>query len=141
MYQRLLVPVDGSEHALRAMQSAKDLVSTMKSQNIELTLLHINPQLSYTEPPLGVDVDSRLEDEGEQLMAPAYAILEGISAQIKKVTRHGDPAQLICKEAQDGNIDLIIMGTRGMGLMSEVFLGSVSHDVIQQAVCPVMVVK
>ncbi|MDQ0495269.1 universal stress protein [Paenibacillus brasilensis] len=54
---------------------------------------------------------------------------------------HGDPASVICESANQEKVDLIIIGTRGKGLVSEMILGSVSHHVIQHAPCPVLTVK
>ena len=53
----------------------------------------------------------------------------------------GAPAVVVLDFAESNNIDLIIMGSRGLGVVKGVLLGSVSQYVVEQAKCPVMVVK
>ena len=52
-----------------------------------------------------------------------------------------DPAERICAEAEREDVDLIVMGNRGMGVLAGFFLGSVSTKVSQSAQCPVTIVK
>ena len=54
---------------------------------------------------------------------------------------YGNPAEEIAAYARKNNVDMIIMGTRGLSAIKEVFLGSVSHKVLQLASCPVVLVK
>ncbi|RUT28105.1 universal stress protein [Paenibacillus zeisoli] len=141
MFNHILIPIDGSTHAMRALETAKSFVQSLSLSPIELTVLHVNPELSYNEPPLGVDVEARLEEEGRQIVEPAVQLFAGLPVQCLVMTKHGDPASLICAAAEEVGADIIIMGTRGMNLVSEILLGSVSHHVIQHAPCPVMTVK
>jgi nucleotide-binding universal stress UspA family protein len=53
---------------------------------------------------------------------------------------YGSPIQEIVRRAQEGDHSLIIMGSQGRGLIAEVFLGSVSHNVVRQAPIPVLLV-
>lgn len=141
MFNHILIPIDGSTHAKHALETAKSFVQSLASGPIELTVLHVNPELSYNEPPLGVDVEARLEEEGRQIVEPAEQLFAGLPVQCHVMTKHGDPASLICNAAKEVGADIIIMGTRGMNLVSELLIGSVSHHVIQHAPCPVMTVK
>lgn len=139
-FRQILVAIDGSEHAMKALETAKTLSKQLQG-NLHLTVLHVNPTLSMNEPPVGIDVDERIEEEGRHILEPAADYLkdEGISYRV--LAGHGDPASFICKIADQEKADLIIMGTRGQGLVSELILGSVSHHVIQHASCPVLTVK
>ncbi|WP_433943561.1 universal stress protein [Paenibacillus sp. SN-8-1] len=141
MFNHILIPIDGSTHAKRALETARSFVQSLASGTIEITILHVNPELSYNEPPLGVDVEARLEEEGEQIVGPAEQLFTGLPVKCEVMTKHGDPASLICTVAEQVGADIIIMGTRGINLVSEMLLGSVSHHVIQHAPCPVMTVK
>lgn len=60
---------------------------------------------------------------------------------VVKVYRTGDPAEAIMDYAKEINTDLIIMGSRGLGLVRGVLLGSVSKYVLEHAKCPVLIVK
>lgn len=139
-YQRILIAVDGSEHANRALEHAVQLAQSLQSP-ASLILLHVNPTMMVAEPPLGVDVDERLNEEGHAATEPYRNYLDttGVSYEVRY--HDGDPATVICDVAEQEHADLIVMGTRGMSTVSELFLGSVSHKVIQHAKCPVLTVK
>ncbi|MEW4371186.1 universal stress protein [Paenibacillus kandeliae] len=140
VYQRIAVAVDGSEHASRALEHAVSLVQSLKTP-ATLTLLHVNPTMMVSEPPFGVDIDQRLDEEGHELTESYRSYLDPTGVQYNIRYHNGDPATVICDLAAEEKADLIIMGTRGMNTMSELFLGSVSHKVIQHAKCPVLTVK
>jgi len=139
MYQRILVPVDGSEHSLHAIRNAVKLAQ--HEENCELTLLHVNPPISINEVAIGVDLIALQEEEGRKILADAEQLLADKSFNYKTEYVTGDPAQLICKKAAEENTDLIVMGSRGISFFSELFIGSVSHKVVQHAPCTVMIVK
>lgn len=140
MYEHILVAIDGSEHAMRALETAKTLANHLKGDT-RMTVLHVNPALSMNEPPIGIDVDEKIEEEGRHILEPAADYLEDAEASFRMVAAHGDPADVICKTADSEKVDLIVIGTRGKSLVSEMLLGSVSHAVIQRASCPVLTVK
>ncbi|WP_025686569.1 universal stress protein [Paenibacillus maysiensis] len=139
-YKHILVAIDGSQHAMKALETAKALSKQLQGEP-RLTVLHVNPALSMNEPPVGVDVDERIEEEGRHILEPASDFLKDEGLSYRMLAGHGDPASVICKSAEQEQVDLIIMGTRGKGLVSEIILGSVSHHVIQHAPCPVLTVK
>lgn len=140
MYNRILVPLDGSEHASRALEAAVGLIRNLKNAP-NLAVLHVNPTISINEPPVGVDLEEHIREEGEKMLAPATASLSKQGIGFETYTKTGDPASVICKTAEEQHADLIIMGSRGIGLMSELLIGSVSHSVVQHAHCPVMIVR
>lgn len=140
MYNRILVPLDGSEHASRALEGAVGLIRNLKNAP-NLAVLHVNPTISINEPPVGVDLEEHIREEGEKMLAPATASLSKQGIGFETYTKTGDPASVICKTAEEQHADLIIMGSRGIGLMSELLIGSVSHSVVQHAHCPVMIVR
>ncbi|MMZ52435.1 putative universal stress protein [compost metagenome] len=139
-FKQILVAIDGSEHAMKALETAKTLSKQLQG-NPHLTVLHVNPALSMNEPPIGVDVDERIEEEGRHILEPASDYLKNADIPCRMLAGHGNPASIICEIADQEKVDLIIMGTRGKGLVSEMILGSVSHHVIQHAPCPVLTVK
>ncbi|MDY8093505.1 MULTISPECIES: universal stress protein [Paenibacillus] len=139
-FKQILVAIDGSEHAMKALETAKTLSKQLQGDP-HLTVLHVNPALSMNEPPIGIDVDERIEEEGRHILEPASDYLKDADIPCRMLAGHGNPASVICEVADQEKVDLIIMGTRGKGLVSEMILGSVSHHVIQHAPCPVLTVK
>ncbi|OCT11106.1 hypothetical protein A8709_05285 [Paenibacillus pectinilyticus] len=141
MFTHILVPVDGSEQAYRALDYAITLAESVSS-DVKLTVLHVNPTLTLNEPPI-VDIHlyESLEEEGRDILQPAIERMKATQIPFKTEVKSGDPANVISHLADFDQHDLIVMGCRGAGLMSEPLLGSVSHKVIQHAHCPVMVIK
>ncbi|WP_314587026.1 universal stress protein [Paenibacillus terrigena] len=139
MYEHIIVPIDGSQHALLALQHAMRLAQNEASCSI--TLLHINPHISINEVAIGVDLIALQEEEGRLILSDAEKLIAGSTIPYQAIYYTGDPAQLIVKQAKETNADLIVMGSRGLSLFSELFIGSVSHKVVQHAHCAVMVVK
>lgn len=139
MISKILVPVDGSEHANKAMQYALDLA---KKYEAKVTLIHIvaRPLYAY-DAAIAVDVSSSLLAEGREILRRAQEMLDrlGFSAESKLV--EGNPAEEILRLADSEQSDLIVMGSRGLNPVKAFFLGSVSNRVSHYAKCPVLIVK
>ena len=144
MINKILVPVDGSEIALRAMKFAIEVAQKFNSEVIVLNV-DIPYDLSRIKPP-------RRDKNGNVIPVEAAAPtpLEEAEKEAKKAGYERitfkkvvdiDPAERICAEAEKDDTDLIIMGNRGMGVLAGFFLGSVSTKVSQSAHCPVTIVK
>lgn len=141
--QRLLVPLDGSALAERALTYAQKLA---QETGAELTLLRI---LSTADVELEV---SRWPPDEED---PAYGRRVTLArSYLKKLARRmqdsgiecryrvlrGDPGSCICTTARRSHADMIVMTTRGCSGVTRWILGSVANEVIRGASCPVMVV-
>ncbi|MBM7567808.1 universal stress protein [Paenibacillus sacheonensis] len=140
MYKHILIPIDGSEQAGKALENAIGLARAL-SADVRLTVLHVNPALTLNEPVIGMDLEQALEEEGKHILEPAAVKLRAAGFAFDTLTADGDPAAVIVRTAKDADADLIVMGTRGVGIVSELLLGSVSHGVVQHAHCPVLLVK
>lgn len=136
--QHILVPIDGSEHSINAIEQA---ISLAENQSIKLSFLYVTNIQK-------ISVDSYLLDEilkshhhmGENILKNAKEkVPSGIDA--KTYLEEGTPSTTIVNFAKRNNVDLIIMGTRGLGSVQSALLGSVSHDVIHHATCSVMLCK
>jgi nucleotide-binding universal stress UspA family protein len=140
MYNHILVPIDGSQQSDQALDHAIKLVKHI-SPNARITVIHVSPLLILNEPPISVPLSETLAEEGQNIVEPAAAKLMESRIAFKSVTLTGDPSTTICHQAEIDGHDLIVMGCRGVGLMSEILLGSVSHGVIKHANCPVLIIK
>ena len=140
MYERFLVPVDGSEHSKHALNSAKWLAQN-QGINARITILHIIPSNNIHTVAYGVDIEKLQVEEVRRILEESAQVLSGSSIQYDSEYHIGDPAEMICKKAKEGDYDLIVMGSRGLSLFSELLVGSVSHKVVQHAHCGVMIVK
>lgn len=144
MINKILVPVDGSKIALRALDFAMEIGGKFGSDiiviNIDVPydLSRIkSPRKDKNGNPIPVEaaVPTPLEEAEKETKKVSY---ERIT--FKKVVDI-DPAERICAEAERDEVDLIVMGNRGMGVLAGFFLGSVSTKVSQSANCPVTIVK
>ncbi len=150
MIERLLVPVDGSDHANRAVDLAGDLATKYAAR---VTLLHVMTEVGSTRVPEGLgnlhNIEHVTVTERDLLLSVANEVLEAASkrisdqgvAKIEKEIRVGDPAQSIIDLVRQHNFDLIIMGSRGLGDLKGLLLGSVSHKVAQMTECACLTVK
>jgi len=143
--RRILIAVDGSEHSSKAVELG---IECAKTWGAEIGLIHVRTTHNL---PKGFEQYARLEhlppadylDKlDEQLLAPAEerAKAEGVK-KIDRISVEGDPADEILKTAEAYNVDLILIGNRGLGKFSRAFLGSVSTKVLNHAKCTCIVVK
>lgn len=138
---KLLLPVDGSKHSERALRHALALVAG--GLEADFLLLNVQPALPPRSSPKSrrrAEMLRQLE-AGEKAMRPALTLLERAGVPFKSYSRTGAPADVILKFARERHCDAIVMGTRGMGALAGLVLGSVAMKVIQLAPIPVTLVK
>ena len=138
MIQKILVPVDGSECTEKTIDFACDIAKKFRS---ELILLCVVPQPILFGVEAGI-VDFRpLEDAGKDILDSSKQIAKkrGLSPDTRLET--GQAADKISQIAEDENIDLIVIGSRGMSGVKSFLLGSVSDKVSHHASCPVLIVR
>ncbi len=136
--KKILVPVDGSESSERALARAVELAIAMKTRLVFLFVANVN-QLAINACLSGTVLDA-MQKTGEAILAHAEEIVpDGV--QTERMLETGSPAPVILDAAETTNADLIVMGSRGLGLVKGVLLGSVSQYIVENAKCAVMVVK
>ena len=139
---KILVPVDGSETALRAVDRAIGQARAYGAA-VELHVMNVQPPLPQMAAH-HVSQDNLTRHHQEEGMAALKTALQKLDAAGVKYTHHivvGDPADTICRFAGDQGIDEIVIGTRGHGAAARMLLGSVATKVAQCAEAPVTLVK
>jgi nucleotide-binding universal stress UspA family protein len=142
-------PVKAMARILVALQGPTDTEVAVRflqlkpfHEPVELTLLTILPS---TRPPWPVDSATAESLEGQALQAARGYIddvatrLRGIGYQAHGTAALGTPAEVILREASARRVDLIMIGSRGRQGVARFVLGSVSHAVLHQMPCPVLV--
>ena len=106
-------------------------------------LLTIGEEFSEFTQPATIDRSRAFYRAiGNQILSHAKAIAHAAGAgDIETCIEDGDPAEEILRQAQQSEADLIVLGSRGLGGVGELFLGSVSHKVSQLAHCACLTVK
>lgn len=140
--RKILVPMDFSETAQRALEVAKQLAKSAGPAH--LILMHAYYVPIELEQYLVQQGDPVLERLTESVTADLEKILtslqkDGISAEY--VASRGAPDHLIVELAKEKHADLIVMGTHGRRGLSHLLLGSVAERVVRTAECPVMTVR
>lgn len=144
---RLLVATDGSEHAIRAAELALRLVRELKQAEVVAVNVGHIPEAAFGAagvPGASVDMAGLIEGldrAGQQILDRTEAVLAGADAPVRRDYRPGDPAAGIVRAAQEYKADLIIMGSRGLGQIGGLVLGSVSERVLHAARRPVLIVR
>ncbi|MHB8584584.1 MAG: universal stress protein [Thermoplasmatota archaeon] len=145
IFRHILVAVDGSEESKQATRVAARLTRRM-GVGSELTILHVVTESSALYES-GVSLDAFEDDdrvEGDEILGDAATIAgERDILNIKKAIAraHDSPVRGIVDYAKKNSIDLIVMGTRDLGGIERIFMGSVAAGVVQHAECAVLVVK
>ena len=127
--EKILVPVDGSEQSHKAIAFAVDLAS---HYNATIYLLHVF-RLTIIPEGLGeyVVLDRvQLRALGAKIIAAAEQEAKGHGVErVETAVVEGDPAERIIGYAKDHNVDIIVIGSRGLGSFKGLLLGSVSNKV------------
>jgi len=145
--KKILVAVDGSKHSLKGVEYAAQIAAAMKAA---VVLLHVVKQeklpeglkaFAQAEHLLGTDVDL-LKKGAQFLLTGAIDIARGAGVQDVEIeVAEGPVARTIVAMAESRGMDLIVVGSRGMGDIEGLLRGGVSHRVEILAKCPVLVVK
>ncbi len=113
---RILVPVDGSPHSLRAVRCVASLLQAFKNRILKISLLYV-----------GTTGSERILKKARKVFAE-----EGIENDIiEEKIREGSPGEEIVKEAREGDYSTVIMGRRGLSKLQEFFVGSVTKYVLE----------
>jgi nucleotide-binding universal stress UspA family protein len=140
-FAKILVPLDQSENATRALEYALKLAKLAKS---EITLLCvINPISNTADSYISASqLEDLLEESAKNYLEDLVKKTEKVHGmRVKTTVKRGPPVSVIIDIAQEEHMDLIVMGSRGLGGFKEMLFGSVSHGVTSHANVPVMIVK
>jgi len=138
MLEKVLVGLDGSATASAAARYAMDLA---KPHGAKLMLLVVVPPVPMVQDFYGVGaVDlGRLEEAGWAQARPVEEELRERGADVEASVRFGAPAEVLARTAQEWGADLVVVGSRGQGLVRRMMLGSVSDRLVHIAERPVLV--
>ena len=139
MYNRILVPTDGSAGMTRVIDHASDLA---RAHDAELRFLYVVNTASFANLPMETSwesVTSMLREEGESALEAAEdrAAAGGCVTTIAE----GPPSREIVADAEEADCDLIVMGTHGRGGLNRLILGSVAERVVRTSAVPVLTVR
>ena len=138
MVKNILVPVDGSDGSDKAVAQAIGMAEIYGAKLNFLYVANIN-QLAINAA-LSQAILEAVTKAGKTILDRAKNMLPG-GIECETFLETGSPAAVILEFEDKLDIDLIVMGSRGLGLVKGVLLGSVSQYIIERAKCPVLVIK
>jgi len=140
---RILLPVDGSEASLRAVdQVLKKAGLTKEPMEIHLLNVQLALRQGVTAFVSQRQIEGYHHDEGVKELERARAKLDAAKLPYQFHIGVGeDPAQVIARYARDKKCDQVVMGTRGLGSVAGVLLGSVTTKVLHLLDVPILLVK
>jgi len=144
--KKILIPVDGSEHAQKAARWVKNF---FQDTELEITFLHVSDlpkelmphsymMESIIEPAL---IEEIIAEKKEKAFNSVKTLFTDTSFKVDFVNQVGNPAEVIAQMAEKEQFDLVVMGSRGLGEIKGILLGSVSDRVAHICKCPVLIVK
>ncbi len=147
MYTKILAGLDGSKHGIEAVRAAVELARNFDAELHLLTVTrpyNVSPKLRQfleAENLLGEpkyvmdDMTNTIVSEAKNLATKA-----GLK-NVKAMVREGKPARTLLAYAKESDIDLIVVGSRGVGELEAALLGSVSQKIGMLSECTVMIVR
>ncbi|MET4654881.1 MULTISPECIES: universal stress protein [unclassified Exiguobacterium] len=139
MYQHILLAVDGSDHSVRAAEEAIKIARLSPDSQVEVVFVadfgKIKDDVLHTKGTAGLEVARR------KRLAPVEEKLEAADVSYYVTILRGEPGPTIVDHANQKQVDLTIIGSRGLNSLQEMMLGSVSHKIAKRVKCPVLIVK
>jgi nucleotide-binding universal stress UspA family protein len=146
LFGKILVAFDGSALSKKALLKAVTLTQEISSitRPARLEVIHVTHHSNYyfvgTLVPVQAGAYYNHHEEVQPMIDEIKELIAPLE-NVKVIIKQGSPAATILEYAEESSADLIVMGSRGLGSIKEFFLGSVSHDVVQEARIPVLIVK
>ncbi|GLB60970.1 universal stress protein [Cytobacillus sp. NCCP-133] len=139
MYKKILLATDGSEHSRRAAEHAIAMAKCTGGSKIEIVYVidDDNAKSDVLQNWNKADLGDKRKDRIK--FAEQQAKEAEVPYEIK--TLHGEPGHAIVEYTNKNNMDVVVIGSRGLNVLQELVLGSVSHKVAKMANCPVLIVK
>ncbi|CAM0876267.1 unnamed protein product [Alopecurus aequalis] len=147
---KVVVAVDASEESLHALSWALDHVVRLHP-GASLVVIHaqhradhfVYPVAAHAYvPPTGLDSMKKTQDEvARKVVARALEVCAKKQVTATAAVVEGDPKEAICQAAEDMRADLLVLGSRGLGMIKRALLGSVSDYLAHHASCAVLIVK
>lgn len=138
-FEKILVPVDGSKNSLKALEKA---IYISQLSGAKITILHVISAL----PPIPItdtviQYKGRMKEQAKKYFKEARQIASKNHIELDERIIFGYPDYDVSYFANDNKFDLVVMGSRGMSPIKELFLGSTSNATVHRSKIPVLVVK
>lgn len=142
MFKHILFPTDGSENSANALNYVKEVAQKFQS---EVTVLHtyeLLGQIAVYETSYAYlqELEDYLQEQSKKIATDTEKQLTDVGVSVKTRVLKGDPGVAIIETAETEKVDMIVMGSRGLGAIQRFLLGSVSNYVVHHSKCPVLII-
>ena len=140
---KILIPVDGSANALRAVEYVIGHIAALK-ETPQLLLLNVQRNVAKGNVKLFIDqgtINDYCREQGIAALQTARAALDGAGLPYQYHISVGSTAEAIVQYANNQRVDQIVMGRKGQGGLKSLLLGTVMNKVLQLASSPVVLIK
>lgn len=140
---KILIPVDGSANALRAVGYIIKNIAALK-ETPQLLLLNVQRNVAQGNVKLFIDketINDYSREQGMTALQPARAAFDAAGLPYQYHISIGSTAEAIVQYAYDQQVDQIVMGRKGLGGLQSLLLGTVVKKVLQLADSPVVLIK
>lgn len=141
MFERILVAVDGSPHADRALESATELAKRFKSKLTLITVVQLRAGFGEAVAPVPPVTQDEIRNFHHMVDERANRIRAQGVAQVEAVVTEGYVVDAILTYVEQHPQDLLVVGARGLSATGRLFLGSTSDGLVHHARCPVLVFR
>lgn len=141
MYDRILVPTDGSPAANLAVDTAVDLAVTHDAAIHAIHVLQTERVAGMPLETTWVGVTEVVREEGNAALAGVREQAEDAGVPVETTILEGNPSREIVRAASEGDYDLLVMGTSGRVGLDRLLLGSVTERVVRRSPIPVLTVR
>ncbi|MGD2051166.1 MAG: universal stress protein [Acidimicrobiia bacterium] len=138
----IVIGVDGSEHSRHAARVAV-AIARQNDAVVHLVTVVRPPEGWWGivgSPPTPTALSRSLADAQREILDLVLSDLDLSGVEHVTVEEVGDPGRTLIQHAEEADADLLVLGTRGAGLIERIMLGSVASRVSQDAPCPVLLV-
>jgi nucleotide-binding universal stress UspA family protein len=142
MFRNILVAIDGSPDADRALGHAIEIAECGNALLTIFSAVPAPPAMAYATPGAAAlaDIGDKAREETEAIVRAALERVPD-SVGVRTIVTDSPPRPALIEEIEAGNHDLIVMGSRGRGAVRSALLGSVSSHVLHHTRIPVLVVR
>ncbi|XP_038691455.1 universal stress protein A-like protein isoform X2 [Tripterygium wilfordii] len=146
---KVMVAIDDSEGSFHALQWTLDnLSNVIRATPIDdgmVTLVHVQEPFQHRIFPVGSaaveNIRKSQQENSARILSRALQICEAKMVKAETLILDGEPREMICQAAEQMNVDLLVVGSRGFGMIKRTLLGSVSDYCAHHAKCPILIVK
>ena len=141
MFRKILLAVDGSDHAQRAARVAGDLARAVNAEELRIIAAYPPIPSNLGEPNLSKTINARVQESEEVLQKALDVVGEIPGETVRTESLEGDTSDAVLRVADARDSDVIVMAVEERGGLAGLLRGNDSQKVVSSAPCPVLLVK